>query len=817
MNSKIFKLQTFLDSTRVSDDETYTHLSFGKNISGRFNINNINQFNKLYLDVVTDREYKNELSILEKNNEIAPLVFDIDLKLSDLSINERLYNTDLVNNLINIISHVILKMTDKKDKIKCYLYEKENNKIKDTYVKDGFHLILPNLILNSEERHLIRNKVVEKAIKEDIFNLYKYDESVDKIIDKAVMSSNNWFIYGSCKPDDQYSYKITTKYIISNDNIEYDDDNSTIEDNYYKCSFINCVNKYTKSNIKPKYLVKEDKPKEENNDYDDIKLTEDELRLILDNIDVKRYENYDDWLILAMIFINCDLDMSLFDEYSRLKSPKKYKPKENQKIIKGLKKNKDGFKIGTLIRWFKEDAKRMYNSFFKTRNENKIKENQKIQEELKKLKNEELNNIYTDMKIEFELTNFKVRNPVGFVEIKENDIIIRNKKNFEDLYQNKILMDGDKKISFIKKWLEDPNNRTYEEIDFLPMQQAPNNIYNTFKGYEAIKQQKNNLDIKESKIYNHLCNLCNNDDNVINYVIKFLARKVQQPYKLPGTALIFRSDQGCGKDTLFNWFGNNILGSKYYLNESKINNIFGNFNSSINNKILVVVNETDKKDTIDLKSIIKNEITREKNNIILKGKDGYDQTNNISYVFFSNQKNPLTVEADDRRFVGIQCNNKIANNREYFKALYDEIESKIYDKDFYDYFMNIDVSDYDFVNNRPITDFYKNLKEANISPIVKFLENELFIYHKKEEKIYSGNDLYNKYIEYIKQNNFKYEITSTKFGLDIKDYEGIIKKRSNKGIKYNINFITLKEYLIKNNLIEPFDNIEDNFIDSDEE
>lgn len=419
MFSKINTLKTFLDSTRVSDDETYTHLSFGKNISGRFNINDINQFNKLYLDVVTDREYKNELSILEKNNEIAPLVFDIDLKLSDLSINKRLYNTDLVNNLINIISHVILKMTDKKDKIKCYLYEKEDKKIKDTYIKDGFHLILPNLILNSEERHLIRNKVVEKAIKEDIFNLYEYDESVDKIIDKAVMSSNNWFLYGSCKPDDQYSYKITTKYIISNDNIEYDNDNSTIEDNYYKCSFINCVNKYTKSNIKPKYLVKEDKPKKEKKEINnEIFTSDEELKYLLDNINENRYYDYNEWLSIAMIFINNNLDLSLLDKYSKEKAPKKYNRENNNKIIKGLKKKEGGLTIKTLYYWLSIDNPEAYKQILKNTNYGLYDE--------KYLNDHDISNIFYEMMPNKYIYNEKLG--WGYFDEYNKIIIIPNNK-----------------------------------------------------------------------------------------------------------------------------------------------------------------------------------------------------------------------------------------------------------------------------------------------------------------------------------------------------------------------------------------------------
>jgi hypothetical protein len=57
---------------------------------------------------------------------------------------------------------------------------------------------------------------------------------------------------------------------------------------------------------------------------------------------------------------------------------------------------------------------------------------------------------------------------------------------------------------------------------------------------------------------------------------------VQKPYDNSNkTACIFKSDEGAGKDTILNWFGNNILGKEYYTNEDKLELLFGRFNSEI--------------------------------------------------------------------------------------------------------------------------------------------------------------------------------------------------------------------------------------------
>ena len=217
---------------------------------------------------------------------------------------------------------------------------------------------------------------------------------------------------------------------------------------------------------------------------------------------------------------------------------------------------------------------------------------------------------YEIVKTKFEQTHFKILNPLLFAEIRDTGtLILRNKTDFNNVYENclfeKVYFDSEgrkiKKHSLIKDWLKDQNMCTYDSIDFLPMQQTPPKVYNTFKNYAGANLPQTKLtDITKTKIYEHINNLCNNNKDVVDYFIKFLARKLQQPYKLTNTCLIFRSSEGCGKDTFFNWFGYSILGRNYYLNEDKIQLIFGRFNSCIENKILVIVNETSGRDTAEM-------------------------------------------------------------------------------------------------------------------------------------------------------------------------------------------------------------------------
>jgi hypothetical protein len=82
------------------------------------------------------------------------------------------------------------------------------------------------------------------------------------------------------------------------------------------------------------------------------------------------------------------------------------------------------------------------------------------------------------------------------------------------------------------------------------------------------------------------------------------------------------------------------------------------------------------------------------------------------------------------------------------------------------------------------------------------------------EKKYTG--LFEIFTNFMKANGFKFDYTSTKLGLEIKEYKGIEKKRTNKGFEYVLNFIEIKKCLVEKKYIEDFDEAKDvDFVEED--
>ena len=344
--------------------------------------------------------------------------------------------------------------------------------------------------------------------------------------------------------------------------------------------------------------------------------------------------------------------------------------------------------------------------------------------------------------------------------------------------------------------MEDPEIRTYDHIDFLPKQIAPANVYNSFKYFEAsIKDLVSDIDIHDTCLMKHISVLCNNHEPTIKYFLDCLANMVQHPYQLTNTAILMKSKQGAGKDSFFDYFGHKILGSKYYTTQDSAELIFGRFNTELEDKVLVVLNEASGKETYTINSKIKNAITRKTNTIEGKGLKPYDNQNNIFYVFLTNSSNALKIEESDRRFVCIECDSSKANDKTYFNDLFKELNSGTIDRLFYDYLMNRDITKTNFTLDRPTTDLYKNMQSVNIPIEGRFLCS--IVDDINERNIVKGaSELFQQFSDWTIINKLKNETSSTKFGINLKDYSSITKKRAVSGMKYVIDIQALKQDLI---------------------
>ena len=99
-----------------------------------------------------------------------------------------------------------------------------------------------------------------------------------------------------------------------------------------------------------------------------------------------------------------------------------------------------------------------------------------------------------------------------FCEIKNDKLIKRDKVDFKTVYENLSYQEIDKngeikKISFIDRWLKDGDMKTYEHFDFLPCEEVPRDVYNSFNKYNGEKFELIAEDIENSLAWQHIKNV----------------------------------------------------------------------------------------------------------------------------------------------------------------------------------------------------------------------------------------------------------------------------------------------------------------------
>ena len=358
----------FLNNHRCTEGPT--HLAYG-NFNGKFNIpsDKYNEFIKLY-----NNELKNEkeLNILECQTDYSKILIDIDIKINKEDYkNKRLYNIDLIKKVGKLyIKSIKNNLNVNNEDLTCYLLEKSEPTINNKDVKDGFHLVFPDIITN---------KIMREKIYNDVLLM---DDSLKSMLDKAVIN-NGWFMYGSSKPNKQpyeltevfnnKMYEITEKFSFTRSGI------------IKKLSLYDCKKEHAKEIKITLDDIKENKSTKENNNNNNNnnnnKNTDDEtIKIILENLCPSRFDNYNDWISIYMIFKNCNLNLDLFDEFSRKSD--KYNKNTNFNILKNIQ-NRDGLTISTLYYWLKQDNLEVFKNLMSKNNDffdNKIINNKDLAE-----------------------------------------------------------------------------------------------------------------------------------------------------------------------------------------------------------------------------------------------------------------------------------------------------------------------------------------------------------------------------------------------------------------------------------------------------
>ena len=297
----------------------------------------------------------------------------------------------------------------------------------------------------------------------------------------------------------------------------------------------------------------------------------------------------------------------------------------------------------------------------------------------------------------------------------------------------------------------------FANVDFYPYFQAKpelNSTFNLFTGFpHASNQGTVNQEVLQV-ILDHLKLLCGQEDHVLDYVLRWQAHLVQYPAQKPGVALVFQSVQGAGKNMYWE-FMKHVIGARYWLLVSRIDDLLGRFNTRMEGKLLTVLNEISNyggahRSNDYLKSII----TDETLTIEPKGKEAYSIRDCGRFVFLTNNSWAVKVESRDRRYVVIECSKEQVGNRDYFRRLAGAINHPDAAPSVFQYLASLDLTGWDH-RDLPHTQARDTVQLASVPAPVRYMLARL---EEQQTEAYFAD-----FSQWCKQSNERNELTARSF------------------------------------------------------
>ena len=349
-------------------------------------------------------------------------------------------------------------------------------------------------------------------------------------------------------------------------------------------------------------------------------------------------------------------------------------------------------------------------------------------------------------------------------------------KNLFSAFKNlKIDINGETE-DFINYWVSLDNMKQYIKMSFEPDNIEDPNLYNLFKGFnkDIINHKIKDID-KTNKLMSLfddiILNLVGGVEKYKTYFKAFIADIFQNPSDRKPISILIKSLEGVGKNTVLDAYGK--LLNNLYITSANSDDFFSNHAEGFNNKLLINMNEVELTKTKDIQNKIKSFVSEDSITINPKSIRPYS-VRNLARMIYTTNKDISTVidaKAKDRRNVIFEATKKYTDPK--LKTLWTKAREQFKTKDFlkalYNDIMNTDLSKTDLMQ-RPITELYietfKYFLPTEIQFLTEYTNTRIYNLNKLKKSSYKkgeireleGKTLYNMYLSFLEENNFKNQL-----------------------------------------------------------
>jgi hypothetical protein len=284
---------------------------------------------------------------------------------------------------------------------------------------------------------------------------------------------------------------------------------------------------------------------------------------------------------------------------------------------------------------------------------------------------------YQDMKAKFEETHFHFTHSNTVAQQTSKGLLHMTLEHAKGVLNTWLLPTKNKRDEpelFLTKWLKDPKRRMVSELVYKKPEDCEPHEASLFSGF-AYQQMQGEDPTAVALFMDILRACCGDDEDVTDYVLRYFAHCIQQPFEVAGTAIIFSSHiHGTGKDTLVNTM-RRIIGrhSQWYGDEVQF---FDSHDTGKEGAILIHLEEACARANKSKASRLKSMITGEVQTMNPKGVRAYTVPNVARIVMTTNEADPVKLEDSDRRYLIVNPSSRLhAKGLSWWASIQEQLKS----------------------------------------------------------------------------------------------------------------------------------------------
>lgn len=295
-----------------------------------------------------------------------------------------------------------------------------------------------------------------------------------------------------------------------------------------------------------------------------------------------------------------------------------------------------------------------------------------------------------------------------------------------------------------------------KEVGFDPTESDPTIRCNLWGGWPTAPNAGKCDAILEMLEY--MCSAENNARDVNQWVLKWLAYPIQHYGAKMKTALIFHGPQGVGKNLFFEAIMGIYGPYGRIVDQAAIEDKFNDWASK---KLFLIGDEVvARQELFHTKNKLKGFITGEWIRINPKNVAAHDERNHVNIVFLSNERQPLVLEKDDRRFTVVWTPEKLP--RDFYNDVSAELKAGGAAA-LHHYLLSLDLGDFRPWTEPPMTTAKADLIAISLDSVERFVADWM-----AGETIYpfcpcASMDLYAAYLRWCRANGVQRPRESNQF------------------------------------------------------